>query len=224
MDDNINNPLNNPFEKYADRYDSWYEKEGKILYENELKCLQALIENYQDRALDVGVGSGRFTILLKESWGIDLTFNPLLLAKKRGVFPVKGSAYQLPFKKEIFGCVLMIVTLCFLKDPLKAFYEIKRVLKIKGKLIVGAVFRDSLWGEFYENKKIEGHPFYRYAIFYSFQEFEEMILKVGFKVQRILGTLKDSKPEFPKCEEPQEILDKRELSKFGFLCVELIRN
>lgn len=36
--------INEPFESYANEYDAWYDsKKGRILYENEKRCLKNLL-------------------------------------------------------------------------------------------------------------------------------------------------------------------------------------
>ncbi len=118
---------------------------------------------------------------------------------------------------------MMIVTICFLENPSTALKETYRVLKNNGKLIIGAVFIDSLWGRFYEEKKKQRHAFYSIAKFYDFKEFKRIANEAGFKVKRIFGTLKLSTPECHQDEEPVEIKDENEISNFGFLCIELVK-
>ncbi len=213
----------NTFEEYAERYDAWYEEEGKILYENEVKCVKNLIHECEGKALEVVVGTGRFANLSKNVVGVDISFQPLKIAKKLEITVIQANAEELPFKNEVFSCAMMIVTICFLENPLKALKEAYRVLKNSGKLIIGAVFVDSLWGRFYEEKKRYGHPFYSFAKFYDFQEFKKITNKAGFKIKRIFGTLKFSTPERHQYEEPIEIKTEKEISNFGFLCIELVK-
>ncbi|GAB6182971.1 class I SAM-dependent methyltransferase [Thermodesulfovibrio hydrogeniphilus] len=212
-----------PFDEYADKYDVWYDGEGKILYENEIKCVKKLLNGCEGKALEVGVGTGRFAILSKNIVGVDISFQPLKIAKKREIPVIQANAEALPFKSEIFSCVMMIVTICFLKNPLKALKETYRVLKKDGKFIIGAVFRDSLWGKFYEEKKTQGHPFYSVAKFYDFQEFKKITYESGFKIKKIFGTLKYSTPEYHQIEDAFELNNDTQISNFGFLCIELVK-
>lgn len=62
-----------------------------------------------------------------------------------------------------FGGLILIVTLCFVDDPLKALKECFYVLKNKGAIVLGIVPRESRWGRFYLKKKKDGHPFYSVA-------------------------------------------------------------
>lgn len=146
--------IDEPFESYANQYDAWYDSErGKILYENEKKCLKKLINDCNGKVLEVGVGTGRFAVLAEEAFGVDVAEAPLRIAKLRGIRVIKAKAEELPFRDKVFSCVMLIVTLCFVKDPLLALKEAKRVLKEEGKVIIGDVFLDSEWGKLYAQKE-----------------------------------------------------------------------
>jgi ubiquinone/menaquinone biosynthesis C-methylase UbiE len=66
------------------------------------------------------------------------------------------------------------------KKSWKCFKEAKRVLKIGGKLIIGIIDKNSTLGQFYLEKKKQGHLFYKYASFYSVDEIVKMLEKYGF--------------------------------------------
>ena len=90
--------------------------------------------DYRDRAalsfmgdgpvLDVGCGAG---ITTKKAGAIGLDLD-------RG--DVKGSVYDLPFKSGTFGTVLLLEVIEHLEDWARAIFEIKRVLKPGGRIVM----------------------------------------------------------------------------------------
>jgi tRNA-Thr(GGU) m(6)t(6)A37 methyltransferase TsaA len=206
------------FDMLTDTYDAWYDSaEGRPLYESELKCLRPLIEDSPGPILEIGVGTGRFAMHFPGATGLDPSQAALLMAEKRGVQTVHGYGERLPFEDEVFGCILIIVTLCFVENPLDVLREAKRVLKKEGRIIIGLVPRDSPWGAFYEEKKRAGHPFYSNARFYTLKKIENMLQAAGLKISRIRSTLLQRPDEPRKTEEPVE----GNISGAGFLCIEV---
>ncbi|MEW6739912.1 MAG: class I SAM-dependent methyltransferase [Nitrospirota bacterium] len=209
--------MTNIFDILTDKYDAWYDSEdGRPLYESELLCLKPLVENASKPILEIGVGTGRFAMHFHDAIGIDPSLNALKMAEKRGVKTVHGYGEKLPFENETFGCILIIVTLCFVEKPLDVLREAKRVLRKNGSIIIGLVPKDSAWGIFYEEKKKSGHPFYRDARFYTLKDVEDMLRTAGLKISRIRSTLLQRPNEPRRIEEPIEGY----VEDAGFLCIE----
>ena len=161
----------NPFDQLAPRYDRWFDsRRGEAIFDAEVACLRELMPDQAGRWLEVGVGSGRFTEALAIADGVDPSLPMLEMARQRGIHVRHGCGEELPYADASFDGVLMVVTVCFLLDPGKAFAECARVLKVSGGLIVGLVPADSPWGEFYAQRGREGHPFYAAARFYTAQQ------------------------------------------------------
>jgi ubiquinone/menaquinone biosynthesis C-methylase UbiE len=210
--------MTNIFDVLTEKYDAWYDsEEGKALYKSELLCLKPLVENCLTPILEVGVGTGRFARWFSGSMGIDPSFNALRFAQKRGIKVVQAVGEILPFRDETFGCVLLIVTLCFVQRPIDVLRESKRVLKGNGSIIIGLVSKDSPWGIFYEEKKRQGHPFYGEATFYSLADLKKLLEDISIKITRIRSTLLQRPDEPRRIEEPVEGYAK----DAGFLCIEV---
>lgn len=207
----------NVFDVLTDKYDAWYDSDdGKPLYESELKCLRPMVESAPGPILEVGVGTGRFAMHFPDVTGIDPSANALRMAEKRGIKTLLGKGENLPFENESFGCILIIVTLCFVDRPLDVLREAKRVLRKDGSIIIGLVPKESSWGAFYEEKKRAGHPFYGDARFYTLKDVEDMLQATGMKIAKIASTLLQ-RPDGPRrAEEPSECYVKGA----GFLCIE----
>lgn len=208
------------FNLYSEKYDLWYDsEEGRPLYESELCCLKSLTEHCFPHVLEVGVGTGRFAQWFPGAIGIDPAYNALRFAQRRGVRVVQAIGETLPFKDETFGCVLLIVTLCFVQNPIDVLQEAKRVLKRSGSIIIGLVPKDTPWGEFYEKKKKHGHPFYSNARFYSRKDLEKMLYKCGMRISEIRSTLLQRPQDKRRVEIPIDGF----LKEAGFLCIEAKR-
>lgn len=203
------------FSSLAQSYDRWYDTEGKLIYESELDCVRSFIKD-GDRTLEVGAGTGRFAMHWKGAIGLDPSLNALNIAKGRGVKAVCGIGESLPFKSNVFDCVLFVLTLCFVKNPLTAIKEAKRVLKDNGRVVICFIPKDSSWGRLYEEKKEKGHPVYKNANFYSFEEVEGFLEKAGFRVLQIKSTLSRS----PEGERLRQRAFDGYSKDAGFVCVE----
>ncbi len=179
------------FETLAGRYDAWYEGPvGRVAFLAEVACLRPLLSEAPHPWLEVGVGSGRFAQALGVELGIDPAERPLRLARERGVAVVQAVGEALPFRAASFGAVLLVVTLCFVQDPLRVLREVRRVLRDHGALVLGMVFADSPWGKFYQHKAAAGNPFYRAARFLSRTETASLLTQAGFRVVSAPSTLR----------------------------------
>jgi ubiquinone/menaquinone biosynthesis C-methylase UbiE len=206
------------FDILTDKYDAWYDsEEGRPLYESELKCLRPMVESAPLPILEIGVGTGRFAMHFPGATGIDPSLASLKMAAERGVKTVHGYGENLPFDAGTFGCILIIVTLCFVENPLEVLREAKRVLRKDGSIIIGLVPKNSPWGIFYGEKKRAGHPFYSTANFYTLTDMEEMLQMAGLKIARIRSTLLQRPNEPRRVEEPLEGY----VDGAGFLCIEV---
>lgn len=129
----------------------------KQLYEYPVSLAGAFL-NKGLLCLDVGCGDGKHTSMLAEHglivYGLDIQRKPLVWAKEltNNKIPfICGNACELPFKSSMFD----IVTLFEVIEHV-AFHrhnalleESKRVLKVKGKLILTTPNRENLRGKIY---------------------------------------------------------------------------
>ena len=178
-----------PFDNLASAYDAWFEEEGKLPFEIEVRAFQEVLPSLPGPWLEIGVGSGRFAQALGIERGIDPSISLAEIARRRGIAVFMGRGEQEPFKDKSFGTVFLIVTLCFIDSPSDTLREAHRILETGGKVVLGLVLRDSPWGRFYEEKKREGHRFYKYARFYSYNDVVKLLEQAGFTVERVISTL-----------------------------------
>jgi len=185
------------FDKHYKRYDYWYEK-NKYTYLSELEAIKRVLPE-NGEGLEIGVGTGRFASALGISKGVEPSVNMAKIARKRGVDVEIGSGEDLPFDDAVFDCVTIIITLCFVNDPLKVIQEARRVLKKNGVLIIGIIDRESFLGKWYQNKE---SIFYKYAHLFSVNEVAEMLKVTGFDSISYVQTLFKLTEDIDSIEEP----------------------
>jgi len=189
------------FDTYSKEYDQWYER-NKFAYLSEIEALKQVVPN-NGKGLEIGVGTGRFAEPLRIAVGIDPSERMLQIARKRGIKTFIGKGENLPFGDKEFDFVLIAITLCFVDNPGQVISESRRVLKDNGKIIIGIVDRDSHLGKFYQEKKKQGHRFYKVANFFSVSEVIELLTKHGFKKIITYQTIFQPIEKMKKIEHPK---------------------
>lgn len=170
----------NVFDQHAASYDAWYDTpRGRAIFEEEAAALRPLMTGLPRPWLEIGVGSGRFATELRINVGLDLARQPLLLARGRGTSVVQGAGEHLPFRDDSTGAVLLVVTLCFVRDPIAVLHEVRRVLHVDGGLVLGTVPAESPWGQHYRRLAAAGHPYYRHAHFFTNSELTALLSNAG---------------------------------------------
>jgi SAM-dependent methyltransferase len=193
-----------PFDALAAEYDAWFDKEGSLIFSSEVQAFQTLLPSLPKPWLEIGVGSGRFAKALGIDTGIDASVKLVEIAKSRGINVFVGRGEEQIFDTESFGTVFVIVTLCFVNSPLDVLKEVKRILIPGGKLVLGLVLKESPWGQLYQQKKDEGHRFYKYATFYSCKEVVRMMFKTGFMGKEMVSTLFQKPGNVRQIEQPKQ--------------------
>jgi len=192
------------FDRLAPAYDAWFEKEGKLIFDIEVRAFKEITPSLLKPWLEVGVGSGRFARALGIETGIDPSAEMINRARSRGITAIQGRGEDELFKEASFGAVFLIVTLCFVDSPEAVLKEAYRILKPDGKVVLGLVLKESPWGKFYERKKKQGHRFYSYATFYEGSEVMRLLEKSGFVTERIISALFQEPNNIQHMEEPIE--------------------
>jgi len=165
--------MKNIFDQYWKRYDTWY-KRHKFAYLSELEVIKNVLPDAvkKGKGLEIGVGTGRFASALGISDGIEPSTKMAKLAQKRGIKVQIGNGENLPYRDEEFDFILIAITICFVQKPKKVISEANRVLKDRGKIILGIVDRNSFLGKFYQEKE---SVFYKEATFFSVKEMVKLL-------------------------------------------------
>jgi SAM-dependent methyltransferase len=192
------------FDKLASEYDAWFDGEGKYIFASEVEAFRKILPSMPKPWLEIGAGSGRFAQALGIELGIEPSHKLAEMAKSRGIKVILGRGEQELFREKSIGTVFLIVTLCFLGAPLDVLLVANRILMPGGKLVLGLVLKDSPWGKYYQQKKAEGHRFYRYATFYEFDEVLRLLYQAGFSVERVVSTLFQKPGRVSQIEAPRE--------------------
>ena len=176
-----------PFSRYHRRYDQWFESHWAA-YASELLAVRTLLPT-TGLGLEIGVGTGRFAAPLSVEYGIDPVPEMLPYARARGVRVVCAAAEVLPFPDRAFDYVLIVTTLCFVKDPQAMLREAARVLRPRGKIVIGFIDQLSPLGQQYLAHRAHS-PFYREARFYSVGEVRNLLREAGFSGASWVQTLR----------------------------------
>lgn len=192
------------FDPLASEYDNWFDGEGKLIFATEVRAFQEVLGLLPKSWLEIGVGSGRFAQALGIGTGVDPSIKLLELASKRGIKVIPGRGEQHLFQSGSFGSVFLIVTLCFVNSPSEVLKEAHRVLAPSGKIVLGLVLKDSPWGKFYEEKKGQGHRFYKYASFYKYDEVVTFLEQSGFSIEKVVSALFQKPGKVEQVELPRK--------------------
>jgi len=192
------------FNEFAKEYDAWFDREGKLIFFIVGRRCRVFLPTVRKPWLHLVVGRGGFAQALGIETGIDPSARLVMMARKRGINAFVSRGEERLFDAESFGTVFLIVTLCFLDWPLKVLKEARRILMPGGKIVLGLVLKESPWGKFYQQKKAEGHRFYKYATFYSFVEVAKLLEQIGFTTERTISALFQKPEEARYVEEPKE--------------------
>jgi ubiquinone/menaquinone biosynthesis C-methylase UbiE len=137
---------------YSQRF--WVAAPHPVITRERLR--QVLEPTAGERVLEIGPGTGYYTLDLAEWVGHDGTVEILDLqqemldhtirrARERGLWnvnPTRGDARELPYDDDSFDAAILVTVLGEIPDQDAALREIARVLKPRGRLIVGELFGD----------------------------------------------------------------------------------
>ena len=202
------------FDNNALEYDNWFDKHSNI-YQSEILALKEAIP-MNKKGLEIGSGTGRFSIPFKINIGVEPSFNMSKLAEQKGMTIINAVAENLPFHNHSFDFALMVTTVCFLSDIPKTFSEIHRILKPKGEIILTIIDKNSELGKKYETEKSE-NKFYKDAHFHSTNEIKELLEQSDFHSFSYWQTL--TKFATNEIEQP-----KQGFGEGGFVVIKAIKN
>jgi len=200
------------FERTAASYDAWYDAHP-VLYRTELAAVKKAVQA-RGRGLEIGVGTGRFASLLSVHYGLDPSPGMLALARRRGIRAVRGSGQALPFKSASFNLALIVFVIEFVDDIEGFLAEAARVLRSRGRLVIGFMDKDSAWGRYFlKTSKAQDHfhpP--------SPRELIAVLERVGLSCEASWQTLFGPPPDLRRAERPR-----KGFGKGGFVVVKAVK-
>lgn len=165
-------------------YDAWYDRHSEQ-YAAELAAVRRMVgpeASRAGRALEVGVGSGRFAGPLGIGFGVDPAPRMAALANTRGCRTVVAEAGHLPFRDGAFAWTAFLTSLCFVPDPAAALREARRVTSPGGCVVVAYLDRLTAEGRALESAKAT-NPYYAAARLLSGPALQGLLRTAGFEVE-----------------------------------------
>jgi ubiquinone/menaquinone biosynthesis C-methylase UbiE len=169
-----------PFNEHVAEYEEWFAK-YPFVFESEVEAIRNFLPTGNNiSGIEIGLGTGRFAKELGIKEGIEPSPRMRALALKRGIEVLSAEAEHLPYEDSQFDYVLMAFCISYFEDLPTVFNEARRVLKKDGALIVGFIDKDSIIGQFYEQRKPHS-VFYKEAKFYTAKQIAAELKKSKFK-------------------------------------------
>lgn len=148
------------------------------------------------RILDIGCGWGRELIRLKNAVGIDICLPFIKTARKYVKNNViLADAHYLPFKENSFDFVVVSEVMEHVKNHIKVLKEIRRALKIRGKLLLQTPNKILTFGKVISSEKC-GHVYE-----FTFSELKNLLESFGFKILQRTGSTIPYIPSTSKFEK-----------------------
>jgi len=134
--------------------------------------------------IDLGCGSSKIIQDLPNAVAVDVSIDKLRYIRKSNKFLINADIKNLPFKNEVFSCVICSEVIEHI-DTESIFFEIKRILMPKGILVIGTPdYNKIIWRiiEFfygllqpsgYKNEHIKR---------YNKKSLEDILKKYGFEI------------------------------------------
>ncbi len=185
------------FERTCASYDAWYD-EHPALYRTELAALRKAVPA-RGRGLEIGVGTGRFAGPLSVRYGLDPAPGMLEMARGRGIRVVRGVGEALPFRSGCFDLVLIVFVIEFVDDLEGFLSEAARVLKPRGRLVIGLIDKDSAWGRHF-HRTSRARRFFHPP---SPRELFAGLGRVGLRAETTWQTLFSAPPDLERVECPR---------------------
>jgi ubiquinone/menaquinone biosynthesis C-methylase UbiE len=185
------------FQRTAASYDAWYDAHP-ALYRTEFAALKKAVPG-RGRGLEIGVGTGRFASPLSVRYGLDPSPGMLGLARARGIRVVRGVGEALPFKAASFDLALIVFVIEFVDDLEGFLAEAARVLRSRGRLVVGFMDKDSAWGRHFRKTSTVRDHFHPP----SPGELIAVLERVGLRYEASWQTLFGPPPDLRGPERPR---------------------
>jgi len=185
------------FERTAASYDAWYDAHP-ALYRTELAALRKALPG-RGRGLEIGVGTGRFASPLSVRYGLDPSPGMLGLAKTRGIQAVRGVGEALPFKSASFDLALIVFVIEFVDDLESFLGEAARVLRDRGRLVIGFMDKDSVWGRYFHSTSAAREHFHPPAP----RDLMAVLERIGLRYEASWQTLFGPPPDLRRAERPR---------------------
>lgn len=186
------------FEEHTAEYEQWFQQ-YKEVFESEVEAIREMLPPGDSHGIEIGLGTGQFTLALGIKEGIEPAENMRKIAFERGIDVMDGTAENLPYKDMHFDFVLMASCISYFTNVKQALREARRVLKSGGSLIIGFIEKNSPIGKMYEEKR-QTSVFYKQATFYTVENLIAELKSAGFTKLEFRQTLFENLDKIKKFE------------------------
>lgn len=174
------------FDNEAVIYDEWYSTPlGKFVDEVETKVVMELLRPQPgENILDLGCGTGNYSIKIARQGskvvGVDCSESMLKIARAKAeelnldIKFILADAMSLPFEDNFFDACLSVAVVEFFTDQTRGLEEMFRVVRPNGKIVIGFLNRESLWGELYTSEDFRKNTIFRFASLLSYNEIKQI--------------------------------------------------
>lgn len=152
--------MNKSFDKYAEKYDSWFLENKNVLY-SEVKLVAHFLKD-SGRVLSIGCGSGLFEMILRTEYGITIedgvepSTDMAGIATLRGLNVVVSSAEEFLCENDVYDTILYNGCPSYISDLGKALRNSFDKLRDGGKIILIDIPKESSYGLLYNLAKSTG--------------------------------------------------------------------
>ncbi len=218
------------FDDWPDKYDRWFESPiGALVkkYENAL-LLDLLLPGPQEKILDVGCGTGIFSLNIlgfgPRVTGLDMSYPMLKRAEQKAegydFQAVAGDMRYLPFADECFDKTVSMTALEFIADGRAAVEDMFRVTKKGGVVVVTTLNSLSPWADRRKQKAEDGHSLFKQMIFRSPDDMRALA-SVDGTVKTAIHFSKEDDP--PRAMEIERKGRKRDLDTGAFVAARWVK-
>lgn len=184
-----------------ERYTAWRARTlGKITEAIEQRLILELMGDLEHaRVLDAGCGDGTLACAAARRGAVvtGVDPDPAMRAAARAraasaavhaVFS-DGRIERLPLPDACYDVVVAITVLCFVAEPAAALRELRRVLRLGGRLVLGELGRFSLWALIRRVRGWCGDATWAAVRFRSAGELRALAEQAGLRVTAIRGAV-----------------------------------
>lgn len=139
-----------------------------------------------DKILDIGCGAGDNLLIFKQfGWittGVEISEKACYIGNERKLNIFCGPLEKADFPDNLFDFILLNHTLEHLPNPLISLYEVKRILKSNGTVMICLPNHDSIQAKFF-NRFYWQIDSPRHLFSFTPRTFEKMVKKVELKIK-----------------------------------------
>jgi ubiquinone/menaquinone biosynthesis C-methylase UbiE len=219
------------FDEYFTDYDSWYNTaSGAFADTLETECMFSLLQPKKGmKILDAGCGTGNFSIKLAKMGvsvvGIDISLSMLKLAHEKNVNNnlditfMNADCETITFDDKVqFDGIISISAFEFMENPINAYNNLKKYLKIGAPFVIGIIQKGSDWHKLYTSPQFKD-AVYAKANFLSLEDVMSFDRNGYVDSKQCLFIPPDEKEYNMELENNYKEI----ILKGGFLCVKFLK-